>query len=668
MKRMKYILPLIFTVFFSQKNYSQYITTDENYTAQQLVQDVLINSPCATVSNFSVSGGNFTSGQKSYAFFDGNGSTFPFQTGIVLSTGKASNTRGPNTSLSDDGANMGWFGDQDLEQALNISGTINATVLEFDFISVGNKFSFDYIFSSEEYQGNAPCRYSDGFGFLLKEVGSSSPYQNLAIVPNTNTPVLVTTVHPEIAGGNGCPAINEQYFDAFNGSNHPTNFNGQTVVLTAKGDITPNVLYHIKLVIADEANYRYDSAIFIGGGSFNFGVSLGNDRLIASGNPLCQGETLLLDATQAGTNTYQWFQDGNLLVGETNPTYNVTVAGDYKVEININGTCISEGNITIDYAPILNVIQDEFSQCDTDGNQDGKSTFALNIIKNQIFSNLPTSYSVEFFPTATSTTPLPINFINTTANQQVIYAKIINVQGCYSAYPITLKVNTIVLGQNETIGLCNGDSILLSVPSGFSSYSWNTSPAQLTNQITVNTAGNYTVTVTNANGCSTTKTFTVESSEPATITEVIVNDFSDNNSATILVTGNGTYEFSLNGTNYQTSNIFTNLQTGSYTFYVKDIKGCGITSGTFQILAAPKFFSPNGDGYNEIWQVPLLALQPKTTIAIFDRYGKLLYTFKANQAGWNGKFNGQNLFSDDYWYTITFENGRVVKGHFSLIR
>ena len=62
---------------------------------------------------------------------------------------------------------MGWNGDQDLEQTLGISNTINATILEFDFISVGNKFSFDYIFSSEEYQGNAPCRYSDGFGFLL---------------------------------------------------------------------------------------------------------------------------------------------------------------------------------------------------------------------------------------------------------------------------------------------------------------------------------------------------------------------------------------------------------------------------------------------------------------------------------------------------------------------
>jgi gliding motility-associated-like protein len=668
MKGIKYIIPLILTVFFCQKNYSQYITTDENYTAQQLVQDVLINSPCATVSNFSVSGGNFTSGEKSYAYFDGTGSTFPFQNGIVLSTGKASNTQGPNNSLSDDGNGMGWNGDQDLEQALNITNTINATILEFDFVSVGNKFSFDYIFSSEEYQGTAPCRYSDGFAFLLKEVGSTNNYQNLAFVPNTNTPVLVTTVHPQISDGNGCPAINEQYFDAFNGTEHPTNFNGQTVVLTAKADINPNVLYHIKLVIADEENYRYDSAIFIGGGSFNFGLDLGDDQLIADGNPLCQNENLVLDATQAGTNTYQWYQDGNLLASETNPTYTVISGGNYSVEVNINGLCISEGEIEIEYAPTLIVAEDEFIQCDTDGTQDGFSSFDLNTIKNQIFSNLPTSYVVGFFETTTSTTLLPANYTNTIANQQVIYAKIMNIQGCYSAFPITLKVNTILLGQNEIIGLCNGSSTTLSIANGFTSYSWNTNPVQTTNQININTAGNYTVTVTNADGCSTTKTFTVELSEPATITNVIVNDFSNNNTATIEVVGNGNYEFSLNGINYQASNTFTNLQTGNYSFFVKDTKGCGITPGTFQILAAPKFFTPNGDGLNEYWQVPLLALQPKTIITIFDRYGKLIYSFKANQNGWDGKFNGETLFADDYWYTIVFENGRIVKGHFSLIR
>lgn len=184
MKGIKFILIVVLTVFFSQKNYCQYITTDENYSAQQLIQDVLINSPCATVSNFSVSGGNFTSGEKSYARFDGTGSTFPFQNGVVLSTGKAINTVGPNTFLSDDGQNMGWDGDLDLEQALGLNNSYNATVLEFDFVPIGNKFSFDYIFSSEQYLTNPSpnqCNFTDGFAFLLKEDGTNN-YINLALI------------------------------------------------------------------------------------------------------------------------------------------------------------------------------------------------------------------------------------------------------------------------------------------------------------------------------------------------------------------------------------------------------------------------------------------------------------------------------------------------------
>jgi len=643
--------------------FSQNITIDENYTAQQLVENVLINSPCATVSNFSVSGGDFGTGQKSYAFFNGNGSIFPFQNGIVLSTGKAANTVGPNNYLSDDNG-ISWTGDADLQQALNISNTLNATVLEFDFTTVGSKFSFDYIFASEEYQGTAPCTYSDGFAFLLKPVGTST-YQNLALIPNTSTPVLVTTVHPQI--GNSCGAQNEQYFGGYNNANYPVNFNGQTVILKAEATVIPNTLYHIKLVIADEGNYRYDSAIFIGGGSFNFGLDLGNDRLVTEGNPLCANETLVLDATQNGTNTYQWYKNNALLAGEINPTYTVVDAGTYKVEVNINGLCISEGDIEIEYAPVLNQNQTVFNKCDTDGTNDGITSFDLNIIKSQLFSNLPASFQVGLYDSMTSGNQLPANYTNTTPNSQTIYARIINVP-CYTDFPIQLKVNSVDLGDDENIGICNGNPTTISVPNGFAIYNWNTNPVQNTASITVNTSGTYTVTVTNLNGCSDTKSFYVTSSEPATITNVMVNDFSENNSAIIEVSGNGNYEFSLNGFNYQDSNIFTSLQSGNYVFYVKDKLGCGFTIGNFQVLAAPLFFSPNGDGINDIWYVPLLALQPKTTISIFDRYGKLIYNFKANQNGWNGTFNGQNLLASDYWYTISFENGKIVKGHFSLIR
>ena len=653
-------------------NYAQNITVDEGFTPQYLVNDVLINSSCANVLNVSVSGGNFASGEKSFGYFDATGTSFPFQNGIVLSTGKIVNAQGPNTSLSDDGGNMGWNGDPDLNQALGLSNTFNATVLEFDFIPLGNRISFDYIFSSEQYLSNPmsnQCNFTDGFAFLLRRNGETN-YQNLAVVPNTNIPVKVNTVR---GSGTICPAANETYFDAFNGTVHPTNFNGQTKVLTAQSDVIPGETYHIKLVIADEGNHRFDSAIFLGGGSFNFGIDIGDDRLIATGNPLCTNETLAVDATQIGATSYQWYKDTNLIPGATNAIYNITSAGDYLVEINYGPTCQTTGAIKIEYAETLIVNQNTFTECDADANQDGKTVFDLNNIKNQLFTNLPANYVVSFFDLTTSTTALPTNYTNTTPFTQTIYARIMNIQGCYSDYPVNLRVNTFDdILVDETIGLCENESLILNAGSGFTSYEWNTNPPQFTQQITVNSGGIYEVTVTNALNCSKTKTFTIEASGIGTIEEIVINDFQENNSATIEIspTSLGDYEYSLDGINYQNSNVFSNLLAGEYTVYVQDKKGCGIVLETFYILDYPRYFTPNNDGYNDAWNIKNLERRglENSLITIYDRYGKLLKQLIGNSSGWNGTFNNEVLPAADYWFTIELTNGKTVKGHFSLIR
>ena len=650
----------------------QNITVNENYTAQELVEDVLINSSCANVFNVSVSGGNFASGEKSFGYFDGTGTTFPFQNGIIISTGKINNAPGPNSYLSDDGGNMGWNGDPDLNQALGLSNTYNATILEFDFIPLGNRISFDYIFSSEQYLSNPmsnQCNYTDGFAFLLKRNGDSD-YQNLAVVPGTNTPVKVNTVR---GSGTICPPANEAYFDAFNGTDHPTNYNGQTKILTAESTVIPGETYHIKLVIADEGNYRFDSAIFLGGGSFNFGIDIGEDRLIATGNPLCQNETLTVDATQVGATNYQWYQNGNLIPSATNATYNITAAGDYLVEIDYGPTCQTTGEIKIEFAETLILNQNTFTECDADSNQDGKTVFDLNAIKNLLFTNLPLNYTVSFFETQTSTTALPTSYTNIVAFNQTIYARVTNIQGCYTDYPVNLIINTFnEVVADETLGLCENNSVILDAGNGFSSFLWNTTPTQTTQQITVTSAGTYTVTLTNATNCSKDKTFTVDASGIATIEEISINDFQENNNATIRISSSslGDYEFSLDGVNYQDTPFFYNLEAGEYTVYVQDKKGCGITFETFYILDYPKYFTPNNDGFNDTWFINNLEKRglENSTITIFDRYGKLLKQLTGFGDGWNGTFNGETLPSSDYWFEIQLSSGKSVKGHFTLKR
>jgi len=768
---MKMTKPHIFILFvlclpFLAK--AQYITVNDTYTKEQLVRDVLINNTCASVSNISVLGGNFASGQQSYGYFNAGSSTFPFADGIVLSTGRAVAAQGPNSSLLDDGQGMDWPGDTDLEAALEINNSINATILEFDFIPLGNKISFDYILSSEEYHDNAPCRYSDGFAFLLKEVGGTGGYKNLAVVPGTTIPVKVTSVHPEIGGNGGCEAQNEEYFGAFNGFEHPTNFNGQTVALTALSDVTPGVLYHIKLVVADEGNYRYDSAIFLGGGSFKIETDLGEDRLLATGNPLCKDETLPLNATNANAVRYEWYKDA-VLQPEITPTYPVTVAGTYAVRVELTGGCFSTGEIKVEYAgapavsnavlvqcdednnglalfnlnqadaqvitadptltdpvyfrtngeaasntnPITNVTNFENTQpvvyaraenqygcyaisevtlnvsnnniadpqdlkkCDTDTNPtDGKSVFNLRDREADILANLPSgniNYYTSYEDALSGLNPIPAPdvFPNTIPFQQRIYAKLSSGIDCYGIAEFNVIVNSFGSSLNDVQAIvCRGGDVLLNAGSGFSSYKWNTPNNETTQTIRVTAAGTYTVTVTNSDGCEGTKKFIVTASSIATVASMSIRDFQGgNNSATVVLTSDsiGTYQYSLDGITFQDSPTFTNLDPGRYTVIIKEAN-CGIITHVFYIMDYPKFFTPNNDGTNDMWRIPYLQFQPNATVAIFDRYGKLLYFFKGGQPGWDGKLNGYDLPANDYWFRIILQDKREIRGHFSLLR
>jgi gliding motility-associated-like protein len=81
----------------------------------------------------------------------------------------------------------------------------------------------------------------------------------------------------------------------------------------------------------------------------------------------------------------------------------------------------------------------------------------------------------------------------------------------------------------------------------------------------------------------------------------------------------------------------------------------------------PPFFTPNNDGYNDKWIVPD-RLNTIDSIYIFDRYGKLLKHIVDLSLGWDGNFNGKAMPSSDYWYSIRYKDGGVLKGHFTLKR
>ena len=330
---------------------------------------MLVNSSCASVSNYSATGDTFPVSENSYGYFTNAGGNFPFAEGVVLSTQYSKKSIGPyNWNLGNDN-DGGWLGDTDLNQILGVT-SVTATALEFDFIPLTNFLSFDYIFASTEYADTGSCRFTDGFAFLIKENSPGSVYDNLAVIPGTRTPVSSTNIHPTILPlgiHNGCSAINEIYFNGFNNTSSPINYAGQTVVLNSQTPVIAGKSYHIKLVIANDFNEYYDSAVFLKAGSFSPKIDLGPDR-IASNNPICFGESFTIDTQLPATYDYKWYKDGSLILGETKPILTITDTGSYRVEVVFTpATCFANDEIRIEYAPKIIISDATLAQCDDNG-------------------------------------------------------------------------------------------------------------------------------------------------------------------------------------------------------------------------------------------------------------------------------------------------------------
>lgn len=177
--------------------------------------------------------------------------------------------------------------------------------------------------------------------------------------------------------------------------------------------------------------------------------------------------------------------------------------------------------------------------------------------------------------------------------------------------------------------------------------------------------------------CPTSKTFEVVASETPTIEDLRVQSTGNTIQVTVMASGNGSYEYATGNIDgpYSENNVFSGLEPGPHTFYVRDINGCGVAERTFiqdlTVEGFPKFFTPNGDNVNDLWQF----IQPKNSdpvelqqIRIFDRYGRFLKQISQNSLGWDGTFQGKLLPSGDYWFVATDDSNREIKGHFTLKR
>jgi hypothetical protein len=237
-----------------------------------LTPDLLANDLLGggvAVSNVTYDGDDTAAGR-----FSGGGGIIGFGSGVILSTGDIVNVVGPNGSSQISTA-FGGPGDSDLDDLSGFT-TLDAAVLEFDFIPQTDSITFQYVFASEEYNEYVGSQFNDVFAFLVNDENCAVVGAGTASGPAQ--PVSINTINngqPGVPATNPNLYINNDPFDPDstgdtvpNGSLLDTEMDGLTVVLSCQADVNSGETNHLKLAIADASDTIYDAAVFIKSGSF----------------------------------------------------------------------------------------------------------------------------------------------------------------------------------------------------------------------------------------------------------------------------------------------------------------------------------------------------------------------------------------------------------------
>jgi gliding motility-associated-like protein len=374
-------------------------------------------------------------------------------------------------------------------------------------------------------------------------------------------------------------------------------------------------------------------------------------------NSRCDAGTLTLNAT-ASTGTINWYDAataGNIQGSGTSFTTPIlTATTPYYVDAGCPNSR-KEVIATVNITPSITQTNTPVTRC-------GPGTLTLSATTSAGTVNWYSQQTGGILLSSGSSFTTP----NITANTNY-YAEAIN-NGCANStrVPVSATVYPLPIVTDEVVKICKPGTILLDASLPNMIYLWSTT--ETTQTITVSDAGIYTVDLTSPSpqNCTTRKTITVQENNKPKIKNIAV----DETTVTIeLIKNEDYFEYSIDGINFQSSNIFTNAPSGLQMAYVREINLCSSDNKPFIVIIIPKYFTPNNDGFNDVWEIKGLINYPSAKIIIFDRYGKPITQLDNFNHSWDGTFNKNPLPATDYWYRLKLDkDSPELKGHFSLKR
>lgn len=598
------------------------ISTSTSMTPAQLVTNVLLG-PGVIASNIT-----YTGAADAIGFFNGGlTGTNPLgiDSGVVMTTGTVLNNgsgpQGPNASTGAGTDNL-QPGDAYLTSVAG-ANTFNAAILEFDFIPMADSVKFRYVFGTDEYMEYVSGGFADVFAFVLSGVSVPLSPTNIALIPQTTTPVTALNVNAN---------VNPQYYE--DNENPPgtcVQYDGFTTVLTAQYPVQCGETYHIKLAIADALDGIVDAGVFLEAGSFTTGqVNLATEISYGSNN----------DST-----LYEGCGQACIILARTGST-----AQADTVSLTITGTAQNG----VDFIPALpsDVIF-----------QPGQDSIVICI---QAVQDL-TSEGLETLT------------INSSATGPCV-------QSVTSLTLYMSDFLPLVASAGNDTSMCSPNPVVLGGPTtgGVEPYHYQWSTGDTTQFITVqpiitttyyvqvtdpcgSPIGYDSVTVylpsTQALSIAGSRDLTVCSGDPATLSVTATGGSLPYSVLWATVSGPDTLPF-------PTLPFNTITPTANGTYVVSVQEGCGdVEQDTINIsvldcgVLAPNVFTPGGDGKNDFLEFDGIENFPGSRLEVFNRWGFSVYESSDYRNDWNG---GQ-LNDGTYFFVLNLSDGQNVTGFVTLI-